>query len=371
MPLQLEVLPALWGDSLLLHYGPPKKRGLVVIDGGPRGVWSKTLRRRLLQIKEKRSPDAPLPIRLVMVSHIDDDHIRGILDMADELADTSPGQRPFEVEELWHNAFNDVVADDAQELLRAGAAEARVSSTGEVPAAVRTAHPGAAVIASVPQGRKLRDHARKLGWVVNDERPLLVAGSGSDTIAVDSGLEMTLLGPSSERIAALQKLWQKELKKAKPSGAKVVEFADKEPTNLSSLVLLATDGKKKILLTGDARGDYILEGVEAAKLVKKGKLAVDVLKVPHHGSIRNLEPVFFETIVAKHYVISANGKYKNPDIASLEMLLAARGNDDYTIHLTYPVEEFAEEYDRKALQKLIGSAAGKIKPRDPKKGIVL
>jgi hypothetical protein len=39
--------------------------------------------------------------------------------------------------------------------------------------------------------------------------------------------------------------------------------------------------------------------VKAAKLLTNGKLRVDVLKLPHHGSERNVAPNYFETIVAK------------------------------------------------------------------------
>ena len=81
-----------------------------------------------------------------------------------------------------------------------------------------------------------------------------------------------------------------------------------------------------MLLTGDARGDKILEGLELVGLLKQGgTLHVDVLKVPHHGSANNLEPDFFERITADHYVFSGDGEHGNPERESLEMLLRARG----------------------------------------------
>ena len=50
-----------------------------------------------------------------------------------------------------------------------------------------------------------------------------------------------------------------------------------------------------MLLTGDARGDKILEGMELAGLLEKdGKRHVDILKVPHHGSDNNMETIFFK-----------------------------------------------------------------------------
>jgi hypothetical protein len=67
-----------------------------------------------------------------------------------------------------------------------------------------------------------------------------------------------------------------------------------------------------------------------------------VVKVPHHGSSNNLDNDFFERVIAKHYVFSGDGEHGNPERESLEMLFAARGDDDYTIHLTYPIDELDE-----------------------------
>jgi hypothetical protein len=50
---------------------------------------------------------------------------------------------------------------------------------------------------------------------------------------------------------------------------------------------------------------------------------VDVFKLPHHGSVRNVTPELFERITADTYVISANGKYDNPDFQTLEWLVQA------------------------------------------------
>jgi hypothetical protein len=95
-----------------------------------------------------------------------------------------------------------------------------------------------------------------------------------------------------------------------------------------------------MLLTGDARGDKILQGLELVGLMKKGgKLEVDLLKVPHHGSANNLDKDFFQRIIARHYVFSGDGEHGNPERESLEMLFDARGDEDYTIHLTYPIDE--------------------------------
>ncbi len=147
-------------------------------------------------------------------------------------------------------------------------------------------------------------------------------------------------------LLALQKAhdqWLREQmeKKKKDPAAALAAFTDESVPNLSSIVALAEVGGKRMLLTGDARGDKILEGLELVGLCRCGRhdARLDVLKVPHHGSDNNVETSFFKRVTADHYVLSGNGEHGNPERATLAMLLEARGNAEYTIHLTYPLDE--------------------------------
>jgi hypothetical protein len=89
-----------------------------------------------------------------------------------------------------------------------------------------------------------------------------------------------------------------------------------------------------MLLTGDVRGDYIVNGLERAGFLRNGPANLDVVKLQHHGSARNTDRDFFSTVLADHYVISANGKYGNPDPATFDALVAARGQTGYRVWMT-------------------------------------
>src|SRR5437762_5683312 len=86
MLLTLEPLQAQSGDCLLLHWGSVADAKLAVIDGGPGNVYSNILRPRLEEILGHRNL-ARLPIDLVMVSHIDNDHVIGIKKFFQQLKD--------------------------------------------------------------------------------------------------------------------------------------------------------------------------------------------------------------------------------------------------------------------------------------------
>ena len=126
-----------------------------------------------------------------------------------------------------------------------------------------------------------------------------------------------------------------------------------------------------MLLTGDARGDRILEGLEAVGVLTPGRsVRVDVLKVPHHGSAHNVAPDFFKRITANHYVFSANGRHGNPDRETIEMLFAARPRAKFELHFTYPLEEIDEARriewvkQQRSEQARRTSAPGSPEPRE-------
>jgi len=107
-------------------------------------------------------------------------------------------------------------------------------------------------------------------------------------------------------------------------------------------VCLVESGKHRLLLTGDARAEDILTGLETAGLLGGGApYEVDIFKVPHHGAQGNCPQELFEQVHARHYVISANGKSGNPDPETLERLWAARGADcaSWTLHVTFTADE--------------------------------
>src|SRR2546422_2817486 len=159
MLFTLEALKAKHGDALLLHYGTAKSPKLIVIDGGPGGVYNESLRPRLEKLKEKRSKDVPLEVRMLMVSHLDDDHINGVLALTDDLVEQRQrgDELLLDIFTLWYNSFDDIVGDKAEEMAASISSVVTVTSSGiaAVPSNLPLSERGAAIIASVPQGRNL------------------------------------------------------------------------------------------------------------------------------------------------------------------------------------------------------------------------
>ncbi len=343
MIFTLEALQALHGDSFILHYGPTDQPCFIVIDGGPDTVFEEHLGPRLDALRERWTPENPLPLQMLMVSHIDDDHINGVLGLTSLLVDAKDNDEaaPYQIMRLWHNSFDDVLRNaDAEIFSKLIATTTAASVAATMPPGVHIERDVAAVVASVAQGRQLRDHARRLNLdPVNAPFQGLVMApeAGAKPFPWGNGLTLTVVNPDERRLRSLQKRWDEAVKAAKAKGdaaALAAAYSDRSVFNLASIVVLAELQGKRMLLTGDARGDDVLAGLRAANRLAHDRLEVDILKLPHHGSDRNVDTDFFRHIVARHYVVSGNGEHDNPEIATLEMISGSRDDDDFTLHLT-------------------------------------
>jgi hypothetical protein len=130
----------------------------------------------------------------------------------------------------------------------------------------------------IREGNRLRLMARKLKIPTNKgfKDDLLLAETAKRPIKFGP-LELTIAGPNKANLKALRTEWLNWLEAAAQKAASdpaAAAMADNSVPNLSSIVVLAKCAGKTILLTGDARGDHIIDGLNTAKLAKKGKLHV-------------------------------------------------------------------------------------------------
>jgi hypothetical protein len=377
--MRFEFLPAFKGDCFLIHGGTDEAPFLILVDGGPAGTYEDHLRPRLMELRDARRLDDydPLVIDLVIVSHVDDDHINGIIDLFEEIADA--GNAPlFEVRSLWHNSFDDILGNDE---VAVQAAQFGTAGFGPLIDEAETDEEFDAglILQSVAQGQKLRDLAEKIGVPVNDgDGGLIKTVSGERTVHDLGGIAFTVVGPRTAELEALQAEHDEWLEEQRARGEPVTPasilqaMSDESVANLSSIVLLAEHDGRSVLLTGDARGDYVLKGLEEIGLTAPGgTLAVDLLKMPHHGSDRNVDAAFLQRIPARQYLFTGNGEHGNPERATFEMLLAARPEAGMDWYLTYKIDEIdserRNEHDEARRKELEKQAAGKLKPpRQPR-----
>jgi hypothetical protein len=360
--VKLTVFQAGPGDCLLLESADDKR---ILIDGGTATAFREHVAPSLGALRE-----AGKTLDLIYLSHIDGDHIGGILALLDAELDwrvhdfqvasgnaghpTPKAPRPPAVGGLWHNAFSEQVSRHPKPITDLLAASATVLDFGGEPGDRDLAASHRDLGTSVDQGIRLsrRASAQQLGIPLNREFDGKLALVRDGQVPVTLGaLELTLIGPFAEDLDHLRQEWttwlasnQRQLGVIRARmradvqrlGTSEVErfrtslelqaddLGDRTKVttpNLASLMVLAREGDKQVLLTGDGHANDILAGLEHAG---HHAIHVDVLKLQHHGSEFNITPEFCRRVTADRYVICANGSDDNPDPRSLEAILDAR-----------------------------------------------
>lgn len=307
--LHLAVVQAAYGDCLVLEYRRGDRMQRILVDGGPSGTFAAHLGSYL------NATAAMGAITTMVLSHVDTDHVDGLLDYVDGLADHLP--LPL-VAELWHNSVDSMPPD-----VRTAP---RVSSAVNVAA---DAMPQlAAALLGFAQGAQLTRRALQLAIPRNAPFPNGLILADTAPVIERDGLRIDVIGPRQANLDALHRKWREWLRDHEDLGAdadpQVMAAADRSVPNLSSVCLLVTAGKRTVLLTGDAHGDDVVEGLRLRGLLSSDDtIRVDVLKMPHHGSARNVTPEFFERVIADRYVFSADGRHGNPDLVTMKWLVEA------------------------------------------------
>jgi hypothetical protein len=102
---------------------------------------------------------------------------------------------------------------------------------------------------------------------------------------------------------------------------------DDTTANGSTITLLAEYNGKAVLLTGDVWAPVLTAALKRLNAERgTARLALNVLKVPHHGSIRNMTRELLEQIRCKRYLFSTSGaKYNHPDEPAIARIITWGG----------------------------------------------
>jgi hypothetical protein len=312
--MKLHVVQAEFGDSLILEYGTAAAPRFILIDGGPPFTFTRSLHDSLKTIIR-----APRALDAVILSHVDEDHIVGLLDLIAELRRQAANGEAvtLTIGQLWHNSFARTLDPD-------GGIQARLKTILSVAGAAQQMTLASAATLGIADGNALRLASLAMPVPINPGFP-------DDLIIVDTAgaprtfgnLSLRVVGPTQANLDKLKEEWEKWLDAHDDAVNSGDPFAmansDRSIPNLSSIMVLAEADGKTILFTGDGRSDHLIAGLRQVGLLPAagGRFHVDVLKLPHHGSDRNITKTFFKTVTADTYVASANGKDDNPDLATL------------------------------------------------------
>jgi beta-lactamase superfamily II metal-dependent hydrolase len=291
--LSVTVFPAARGDCLLIDYTTSSEvEYRVLVDGGLGAAFAEGLGAHIASLPNKR-----LDVDTAIVTHIDLDHIEGIL----------CGLRSGEltIDDVWFNGLGEMAATD------------RGPRQGDelsmlVPKHLRNQCVGGQAI------------------VVPDKGPML-------TLTLDGGARCTVLGPTRQRLKALAAKWKSPARgdgnpdpilalcdrlgdDANVEDRGAGSFGgDRSVANGSSLAVLFEYGNVSLLLTGDAFASDLEASIRRLLTERRQtKLVVDVFKLSHHGSRGNLTTSLLALIEPAKILVCTDGSmFKHPDADAL------------------------------------------------------
>lgn len=324
----LTIFPAAEGDCLLLSWGGDRDTlHYALIDGGRTGTW-KHLKPALGLIASNGRP-----LELLVLSHIDADHIDGLNRMLDDGSPIAPKR-------VWFNGFDQLRRLDPP--------------TGFSPSGFAGADRYSMSLADA-------------GWPINaDFRGLPVMLETFPERFEIEGLSLKLLSPDRRKLAALKAEWDKWRNGQDdagtglaPSGQEPGGFApagirpmpevldvdrlcgpspvDESAPNGSSIAMIAEFGGRRVLFGADAHPD-LLEKALAAVAGDEGKVKLDLFKLAHHGSRANLTRAILESLDCSRFAISTNGsRFGHPDPEAIARILKFGGERDggKTLYFNY------------------------------------
>jgi beta-lactamase superfamily II metal-dependent hydrolase len=327
---RIHMLPAQFGDALLLEYGPdaakPKR---ILIDAGTAESYP-AVRKALEAI-----PKAQRVFELLVVTHIDIDHIGGVLPLLDDAKALG-----LKFKEIWFNGYEHLT-----DLL------------------------------GPKQGEKLSSRIVDGGYKWNakfDGRAVVVPDDGPLPRKDVGGMKITLLSPMRAQLLKLEKEWNKVITEAglvPGSGAKMppeeiddllgepaldVETlatgkfkSDTSKPNGSSIAFVASYDGKGVLFGADA-----FPGVLAASLARMSaaeRKKISVLKLPHHGSRSNISSELLAALDCQTYLVSSNGqRYSHPNREAIARVIHRGGKPRVLFNYR---SEFNDFWDDGALKK--------------------
>jgi beta-lactamase superfamily II metal-dependent hydrolase len=355
--LKIKMYPAKNGDAFLINAAGKH----ILIDAGYESTYQDYIAKDLAAIAS-----AGGRLNLVVCTHIDSDHIGGLLALFS--VNGPPGTRAIEVDTVWHNSLRSLPSPgrspgNARDQVILEAIRRRgfstVAKTAPNPITAR-------------QGSSLAKLINSNGYVWNAGDGTSSIAAGATPLVLSEDTSVQVIGPTVERLEALRELWLKEALKLGYSGsaqatdllddafemlcAAIPEPAalspktisaradqrlaevytpDKSISNASSIALILSSGTTRVLLLGDTWAE---DAVAELKKLQKASTPVifDAIKVSHHGSLRSTSVEMLAITDSPCFLVSTNGNgHHHPDFEVLAEIVDRPASFARRIYFNY------------------------------------
>lgn len=324
--MEFKLLRANNGDAIHLRTKDEKGRFCnILIDGGTGDTYSyknkkgKTeygdLKQLIEYIKSQNES-----IDLLILTHVDDDHIGGILKWFEQ--DTAAKNL---VKMGWFNSGRLIFEHFQQIEIEENLLMIKKTSSSNT---------------SIAQGVTFEDLIEKNNiW----HRQIIKSGDKFNLF----GLNFTILSPSNDKLQSLLCKWEKECPISETSRTSdyFLSLSDlinsdsfKEDDSIhngSSIAFMVEKQDKRVLFLSDAHPQTIIDSLVGLDYSPENPLKVDFVKLSHHGSKSNTCIELLNFIQSDNFLISSNGsKHKLPNKQCLARII--KNKEHTNLYFNYP-----------------------------------
>lgn len=357
--LRIEMLPAEEGDCFLINID---NKYHVMVDGGTAYTYKHFLKSRLQSLANRGKK-----IDLLIVSHIDNDHIGGIINfIKDNGCSKNPNIIP--VGEIWHNSYRHFTLDRVEKI---GFQEKEILdamiSNGNAEENIELSDKYEKDVSAI-QGTTLAGLLYTFGYVWNKTSNNLPVKKGL-RYNFNENVYLEVIAPNNESLENLKKHWKRQLIKNKIDFkfSKDCKFDDafeyymrflknmvkhekdvnynKEIQTIKAMAV--QEYEKDLSITNNSSICFLIY-YKGERLLFLGDISVTILencnifnkyaliKIPHHGSKKNYSNEFAKKTIAEKYLISTNGiKHNHPDIETIVKILYYNAGKEKHLYFNY------------------------------------
>lgn len=376
--MKITVFPANNGDSFLIE---TKGKDVILIDGGYISTYKEYIKPKLLKLSKAKKN-----LTHLIVTHIDNDHISGIIKFLEE----NKHNEIIKVENIWHNSYSHLKSIEdglnfegksidnlhINYLLKDGLEDVIEKNISAV------------------QGSTLASLIKKF-----DHYPIN-AHFNKNNVSVDTkenivsnNIAFKILSPNREKLLELKKYWKRELyKKGYSSDESLADFneevfeyilslekekkrlasknisaksiveidnltnemfvEDDTATNGSSIAFVLEYDNLQLLFLGDAHPSLIISSLKKHYSIDKVPIKFDLIKIAHHGSKNNTSPELLNYIDSENYVISTNGSSHNhPDTETIARIINRKAEFTRKLYFNYSLDTIVPFKEKALMEK--------------------
>lgn len=381
--MRITFFPANNGDSFFLETASDS----ILIDGGYVSTYKKYIKPKLLQLKEENRS-----LNHLIVTHIDNDHISGIIKFIEENTEN----KIVEVENIWHNSYSHLKSID-DGLYFSG----KSIDTMSINYQLKDEEDLSVKNISAVQGSTLASLLKKNNFQSKNDflNNHYISYDTAKVIECDD-IIFRILSPDDDKLLELKKYWKKELfnkgfssdqdlsdfnedvfeyilslekekkrlRKKNISASDVIDVEalagedfseDDTATNGSSIAFVLEYNKLRLLFLSDSHPSIVAKNIQEHFKDEFFPIKFDLIKISHHGSKNNTCPELLELIDSEKYIISTNGNTHNhPDLETIARIIKRKSTFIRNIYINYNLdslksfenEDLEKKYNYKMLQ---------------------